>query len=1211
MTDPPIKQRLRAILAADAAGFSRLMSQDEHATVVALDAARQVFKAQIEAQQGRVIDMAGDSVLAVFETATGAVAAALAIQHELAANTTDAAPQRRMHFRIGVHLGDVIEKADGTVYGDGVNVAARLQVLAQAGGITVSDSVYGVVGGRVIAKFIDQGEQTLKNIARPIRAYAIDLGLPPAPAPATAAEDPAQAARPSRLRRAGDAPAAQSPAAAADPTPTAVAATRTAPRPSNLFVGRQQELTQLTKALDSARQGRGRVVLLAGSGGIGKTRLAQQLAALAEPQGVPVLWGRCLEEPGAPPYWPWRQLIRSYLRGGSDDDPARTLGADLADIAGIVPEVAEQFGVPPRQAEAGDSAQSRFRLFDAVTGFWRRAAQRVPLLLIFEDLHFADATSLRLFGFLANEIDDSRLLLLGTYRDTELSRQHPLFETLAELARASAFQRLELAGLSSRETEEFLAAASGATASARWVSALHARTEGHPLFLEETLRLMLEGRGALDIDPVDGDPRLLTTIPSGVREVIGKRLNRLSPTASRLLSIAACIGRTFELQLLARLEVDKSEDEILDGLEEALAVHLIEAVPQSHQFRFSHALIRETLYDEMLGLRRSRLHLRIAEILEQRHDADDAMALAQLAYHFSEAGPGAAAKALDYARRSAEHAAQLLAFEEAARLYRLALQLQQQHFARDAALRCGLLLGLGRAEMSLGAGEPARAAYWEAAELARNHGLPEPFAQAAVGFERSNRYTASSGEPSVALLLEAVALHQADDPMRVELLANLCRAYVYSDRADEAKQAHRRAVALAREIGDPRALAIALSSIATAIYWPELLQQRLSAAKEAWALAEDVDVPLIHEDLLPFHLLDLMRVGDVPALRRLSEHGLQLTTRSLSLYDQAICQHLEAVVALGEGRFDDAEAWANKALATGRRVAQAQAVTAYGTQMFCLRREQGRLREALPMLQHFVRTTPKSQTWQPGLALLYAELDMRAECQAEFDNLPWKRVTTAPSAAGTMTVLMFAAEMCVYLGDAARAALLYPSLKGHAGANLVADTPGPCLGSADRLLGSLCRVMGQWQEAERHFEAALALDRQSGWRVWLTHSRYDFALMLQRRAQPGDAERARALLAEALAESTALGMEALAPRIQALAETLAKPPPAYPCGLSEREVEVLRLLAMGRNNREIGQVLAISPNTVANHVRSILEKTYTANRTEAAAFANREGLLEP
>ena len=169
-------------------------------------------------------------------------------------------------------------------------------------------------------------------------------------------------------------------------------------------------------------------------------------------------------------------------------------------------------------------------------------------------------------------------------------------------------------------------------------------------------------------------------------------------------------------------------------------------------------------------------------------------------------------------------------------------------------------------------------------------------------------------------------------------------------------------------------------------------------------------------------------------------------------------------MAIGEGRFADAEAWAAQALETGRRVAEAQAVTAFGMQMFCLRREQGRLREALPMLQHFVRTMPRSQTWQPGLALLYAELDMRTECQAEFDSLPWNRLSTAPSGAATMTVVMFAAEACASTcGDAARAEQLYPYLQGHAGANLVADTPGPCLGAADRVLGNLATVMAQWE----------------------------------------------------------------------------------------------------------------------------------------------------
>ncbi len=1193
MAQTSIRHRLTAILAADAAGFSRLMAIDERATLAALDAGRAIFKTQIESRQGRVIDMAGDSVLAVFETATGAVDAALAIQQGLA--SLHAAVQgERMHFRIGLHLGDVIEKHDGTVYGDGVNIAARLQALAEPGGIVVSDAIRGVVSGRVSAGFVDKGAQALKNIARPIRAYAIHFGE--APVAASVADE------------VGDAHGAVPPA---EPKPASDPVAPARERPAALFIGRKPELAQLSNALRSARKGFGRVVLLAGSGGMGKTSLVQQLALQAEREGTTVLWGRCLEEAGAPPYWPWRQLIRGRLRSSAQTDLAQLFGSGLQDIAGIVPEVAERFNVHVERGAVGDSTQSRFRLFDAVVGFWRRAAQRAPLLLIFEDLHWADATSLRLFTFLAQELDDSPVLVLGTYRDTELSRQHPLFEALADLARSSSCQRIELKGLSVAETEQFTTAASHGTASARLIQALYARTEGHPLFLEETLRYMIDARAPRPFDASGDDAQLLKGIPTGVREVIGKRLNRLSVPAVRYLSIAACIGRTFDLQLLAQLEADKSEDELLAALEEALAEHLIEPVPDTHDFRFGHALIRETLYDEMLGVRRARLHLRIGEMLEQRHGSDDAGVWPQLAYHFSAAGAGrAAAKALDYAKRAGEHAGQLLAFEESARLYGVALQLLQRHFVGDLPQRCEVLLALGDAQIWFGAAEAASDWYRQAAEVARQCSLTAFFARAAIGFSESSTHAGHSGEAAVALLLEAIALHQGDDAVRVELIARVCVAYVYCDRAEEAMEAHRRAVALARDIGDMRSLYMALAAIASAIYWPKLLHERLAAATEAWDIAEQLDLRERMRHLLPYYLCDLIHVGDVTRLAQLREQGLQLATRWHAPFWLSLCQHIEVQVAVNEGRFDDAERWSTLALREGRGVAEDRAIGAYGMQMFCLRREQGRLREALPMLQQFVQDTPDAQTWKPGLALLYAELDMREQCLAEYDGMPWQRVSGQPSDAGRMTIAIFLAEVCVYLGDAERAALLYDILHGSAGMNLLGDSSGPCMGSADRLLGNLAMVMEKWEVAQRHFEAALAMDAATGWQVWLAHTRHDYAKMLHRRAKAGDLDRARALLADALAQSTTLGMQALTPRIQALIDAIAAPAPAYPCGLTEREVEVLRLIAMGRNNREIGSVLSISPNTVANHVRNILEKTYTANRTEAAAFANREGLIE-
>ena len=1193
-----LKRRLAAILAGDAVAYSRLMAQDEHATVAALDAARSVFREQIGAHQGRVIDMAGDSVLAVFETATGAVTAALAIQQAIRAAALERAPDARMVFRIGLHLGEVIEKADGTVYGDGVNVAARLQTLAPAGGITVSDALHSLVHGRVDADYVDLGAQHLKNIAQPVQVYAIAVeGAEPLPEPVPHAASAAATAT---------APLHPRPAPAADAASPSARATRAA----TLFIGRRQELAGLTTALATARGGNGQVVVLAGSGGIGKTRLAQQLAAQAEADGVPVLWGRCLEEPGAPPYWPWRQLIRSYLRSSGDTDPARTFGSALADIAGIVPELADHVAVPAPDTDTLDNAQSRFRLFDAVVGFLRRAAQRAPLLLVFEDLHWADATSLRLLAFLASELDDCALLVLGTYRDTELSRQHPLVDTLAELARSPVFGRIELGGLSGEETEAFMAATIGSTANAHLASALHARTEGHPLFLEETLRFIAESGMPAQDGATSGQPQALLQVPTGVREVIGQRLNRLSATTARLLSKAACIGRRFDTDILARLEADKSEDEVLQALEEALASHLIEPVPKSQHFRFSHALIRETLYDEMLALRRARLHLRIGELLEEQHAQADAMVLPQLAYHFGAADTAAAAaKALDYAMRSADQANQVLAFEEAGNQYRLALQVQQKHLAADSALRCRLLLQLGEVELSAGSGLPARDVFAQACALARGNGHTEGFARAAAGFERSTMLAAQSGEPAVALLSEALALHRHDDALRFELLARLCRACVYSDRSQEAVAIHTQAVGLARTLGDAQGLFIALASIVSANYWPRMLTQRLAAAREAWSIVEAGQHPVPVVDLIPYYLADLEHAGDITTLRQVLQQGLRLAEQSRSPYLLTLCRHTEALLAINEGRFAQAETWAVDALRSGRRMAQDQALSAYGMQMFCLRREQGRLGEALPMLQHFVRSTPEAQQWQPGLALLYAELDMRAECRAQFDSLPWHTATRPARDASTLTIMFFAAETCVYLHDAERAALLYPLLAENAGSNLMSDFGGPCLGSADRLLGNLAAVQQQWEQAQAHFEAALAMDQHTGARVWLAHTRHDYARMLLRRGHEGDAARARELLEPALADSTALGMQALTPRITALIQEIEAPRSAYPCGLTEREVEVLRLIAMGRNNREIGQVLSISPNTVANHVRNILEKTYTANRTEAAAFANREGLL--
>jgi DNA-binding CsgD family transcriptional regulator/tetratricopeptide (TPR) repeat protein len=981
---------------------------------------------------------------------------------------------------------------------------------------------------------------------------------------------------------------------------------------TGFFVGRNDELRLAEASLCKAAQGHGRVMLLAGPAGIGKTRLAQEIVAAAAPSDFVVHWGRCLEEPGAPAYWPWRQLFRSHTAGTEACGAGHLSPADRLAIGPAIPEVRSPAtaGEPlPRQI---DTAQARFELFDAIAHFWLRAAQQRPILLVFDDLHCADPTSIRLLAFLSAQLVDAPLAVLGTYRDTDVPDDHPLSDAFADLLRTPGFRRLHLKGLDCAEAGQFFSSASGTTANPQLVRALHERTEGNPLFLQETVRLLMEhreGAGARE----HGDPVLLTTIPEGVRDVIAGRVRHLPERARGLLTIAACIGRTFEIELLIWL-AGGDEEAVLSSLEAALRASLLEVTAEKHTLRFSHVLIRDMLYDQLLAARRERLHGAIGKWLEAPERGNAAPRIAQLAHHFAQAGRrGDAAKALTYARRAAAQAAESFAYEEASRLYRLALSLQDQHFSEDATLRCELLLTLGRAQADLGAAESSRAAFLEAADVAKRHALAGQFARAAIGFEHANLRSARSGEKSVTLLVEAINAHEGDDTVRVELLACLCRAYVYSNLAEEAHSTWRACVQLARRLGEPRALYLALTSITSAGYWPALLHERLAAGNEAWSIAQSSSqLKWTLADLMAYRLCDLVRVGDMRTLRATLDADRRASHEINSLYHQAVGLCFETLLSINEGAFDRAEQQAEEALTIGERVVQDVASTAYGMQMFCIRREQGRLREVLPALQLMVRKSPSASLWRPGIALIYAELGMREVAQTELEALCIDAMPAMPANADALTRACFAAEVCVYQDDAPRAAHIYRTLQPYQGTTLLLDIGGPCLGAADRLLGMLSTVEKRWDIAQKHFIVANEIDARTGARMWLAHGRYSYAWMLHARGSPEDRPLARELLEAAVADARTFGMPQLVARIEALTAVLDRlsDERRYPCGLTRREVEVLRLVAIGRNNRDIAHVLEISSNTVANHIRSILEKTYTANRTEAAAFASHAGLLQ-
>jgi predicted ATPase len=321
------------------------------------------------------------------------------------------------------------------------------------------------------------------------------------------------------------------------------------------FVGRQREMGKLKAVLEDALSGQGQLLMLVGEPGIGKTRTAQELAAHAETRGAQVLWDWCYEEEGAPPFWPWVQPIRAYVQQRNAEQLHSEMGPGAADIAEVVSEVRGKLPSlePP---PALQPEQARFRLFGSITTFLKSAAQSQPLMLVLDDLHWADKPSLLLLQFLARQLGESHLLVVGCYRDLELSRQHPLSEALAQLSRLPVFQRELLLGISQEDSGQFIEMAAGIRPSPQLVETIHAHTEGNPFFLKEMTRLLSE-RGELRAAGIGGPEGI--RIPQGVREVIGQRLNRLSEACHQTLTIASVIGREFDFRLLRTLS-----DEVTD-----------------------------------------------------------------------------------------------------------------------------------------------------------------------------------------------------------------------------------------------------------------------------------------------------------------------------------------------------------------------------------------------------------------------------------------------------------------------------------------------------------------------------------------------------------------------------------------------------------------------------------------------------------------------
>lgn len=890
------------------------------------------------------------------------------------------------------------------------------------------------------------------------------------------------------------------------------------------FVGREAELEELSKGLDAAVAGRGRLFLLVGEPGIGKSRLAEEVTRQARARGVRVLLGRCWEAGGAPAYWPWVQSLRTLVELSDPGALRSQLGSGAGDVAQLVPELRELFPdlpQPPLETEG-----ARFRLFDSAARFLRNAAAARPLAIVLDDLHAADEPSLLLLRFVASELGGSRILVVGTYRDVDPTVQDPLASSLAELAREQVTHRLELGGLTEQGVARYIELGSGETPPRDLVAAIHAETEGNPLFVGEVARLLAaEGRLA----ETDANALWTVGIPQGVREVIGRRLSRLSAACLRMLTLGSVLGREVGLDALSRL-TELAPDELLDPLDEALEARVLASVPGGpDRLRFAHALIRQTLYDQLTAPRRARLHRRAGEVLEALYEQDPEPYLAELAHHFFEAAPGGDVdRAVEYARRAGDRALELLAYEEAARFYGLALQALEFRQPVDPVTRCALLLATGDALARAGNTPEAKQTFVAVADAARASGLPRELARAALGYGgRSSWLRAGSDDRLVPLLEEALAALGEEEPvLRVRLLARLAGALRDQPSLEPRSSLSAEAVEIARGLGDPYTLGYALVSHFAATWGPDG-ERLIGIAEEVSRLAEEAGDVELAVDACLVRREAWWSVGDTTHVTAAAAEHRALADELKQPQQQWYDAVMSSNWALFRGEFSEAERRAEEGLRLGGLVLSWDAGVAYRHCVFGLRREQGRLQEIEGVLREAVDEYSGYRSFRCLVALLECELGREDQARATFEGLATAGFADFPRDSEWLFCLCVLSEVAGHLGDRDRAAILYRQLLPHARMNAVlAGETG--IGSVARYLGIVAKTMGHWDEAERHFEDALEMNASMGARPWVARTQRDYADMLLARDAPGDRERARRLLSDAEETYAELGMKAWA-----------------------------------------------------------------------------------
>jgi class 3 adenylate cyclase len=1018
-----------------------------------------LLREAIGASGGREFKNTGDGLMVAFNSASAAVRCAMSMQQLFERRYRRA--ERQLHVRIGLGAGESTVQ-DGDYFGMPSIEAARLCDQAGTDGILVSPAVRMLAGRLDEVSFESVGELELKGFSESIEAFAV---------PWSPLQEEAEGV-------------------GGWPLPAVMRSARRA-----AFVGREAERAAIETSRSHARAGAQQVVLVSGEPGIGKSRLSAFSAHGAHGEGFAVLWGACTEEL-AVPYEPWIAVCSQLVEHAPPELLERHVERHGGELARLARELPRRLPGTP-EPQSSDPETERFLLFSAVAGALVELAAAVPVCLVLDDLHWADGQSVALLKHVLWSAGACPLQVIVAFRDSDLEKDHPLGAVLADLRRIEGVERIALHGLGAAEVSEVMAAAAGHELDSdalMLAGEIASETDGNPFFVGEVLRSLVES-GRLLFDTASErwtvDRSAPLGLPQSVKDVIGRRVDRLGYETRDALTLGAVIGRSFELELLTRL-MGMPENDLLDRLETAVTASLLHESPEHvGRFRFVHALINQTLYEGLGATRRASLHHQVAVALEDLYGEDPGEHDAELALHWRLATVAIdTSKAARYAARAGRRALDSLAPAEAAKLFKDALDLLGRG---DSPERCRALIGLGEAQQLTG-DAAYRETLLDAARIASR--LDDAELAAAAVLANTRGFMSLIGEldlERVDAIEQAIELDDGSDTgRRAQLLALQSQELLYEHSRTRRQTLATEAIALAREIGDPRVRARVLQHAFHGLWSPDMVAARAEIAQDLLASAQAAEDRAL--EFWAYYLLHHVsfETGDFARAQVVGDRQRELAA---SLAQPTLSWAAQVVVAartLLEGDLAAGEGQARQALELGKLAGQPDALQIFGEYRAMVRTYQGRGDQQLIDLSRVATGMyPRMAVWPASTAHYEAHFGnpdaaralLREAVESRLESVGWDTLR--------LVALAFYADAAARLQDPDAAALVHELMAPWQEQFIWGGALG--YGHVRLWLGVSAATLGRYDEADEQFAFACRFHDDHGLRLWSARSHLGWA----------------------------------------------------------------------------------------------------------------------